>query len=104
MNQEQTIYLTIGEALCEIFGAHYSDDEQYQLMMEGCFTQDGQLMAKGLERLVSVHSGQVPLFLRGRIFQLTSSLKRDNLKKALYYAEKAKGYAGSLGTGSFSAA
>ena len=104
MTKEQSLFLGIGEALCEVFGPRFSTDDHYKTLMEGCFTQDSQLMARGLERLVSTHASEVPLFMRGRLFQVSSALKALKLEKALSYAEKARFYSGSLALRTFSAA
>lgn len=101
MTREQTLFLNIGESLCALFGAHYSGDPTYQKTMEGCFTQDPILMAEGLEKLMSVHARHLPLFLRGRLFQLIRSLKRGRLLEALSYAQKARKYSASLGLSTF---
>jgi hypothetical protein len=101
MTREQTLFLNIGESLCALFGAHYSSDPAYQKTMEGCFTQDSQTMAKGLEQFSSRHARNIPLFLRGRLFQLVKSLREGRLTTALSYAQKARKYGCSLGVSSF---
>tara|TARA_Y100000815_G_scaffold239985_1_gene235205 strand:+ start:314 stop:634 length:321 start_codon:yes stop_codon:yes gene_type:complete len=101
MTHEQTLYLNIGESLCALFGAHYSSDPAYQRTMEGCFTQDAQTMVKGLEQFNSRHASTIPLFLRGRLFQLAKSLRKGRLTAALSYAQKARKYGCSLGVSSF---
>ena len=101
MTREQTLFLNIGESLCALFGAHYSNDPAYQKAMEGCFTQNSKLMAKGLENFTSTHATRLPLFLRGRLFQLAKSLKNDRLMAALSYAQKARKYGCSLGVSTF---
>ena len=101
MTREQTLFLNIGEALCALFGQHYNNDPYYKKVMEGCFTQDTVVMAKGLEQLSSAHAKTIPLFLRGRLFQLSKSLRNGRLMAALSYAQKARKYGCSLGVSTF---
>lgn len=90
-------FLAIGQALCELFGPKFSGQQTYKTIMEGCFTQNSQLMARGIERLASTRAESIPLFLRGKLFLLAQSLRKERINTAVKNAEAARDYGRSLG-------